>query len=71
MVGDTNVEDQTGSCILDRLEPSDAGRRKTEEDTVEELEPRQHQTSPEIALPAATRIDERHEVGAASHNTWQ
>jgi hypothetical protein len=43
MVGATNVENQTGSCILDRLEPSDAERRKAEQDTIKIIEPRQHQ----------------------------
>jgi hypothetical protein len=43
VVAETNVENQTGSCILNCLEPSDAGRRKTEEDTIKMIEPRQHQ----------------------------
>jgi hypothetical protein len=36
MVGATSVEEQTGSSsssILDRMEPSDAGRGKTDDDT--------------------------------------
>lgn len=37
VVGATSVEDQTGSNILDRLEPSDAERRKTKEDSVKEI----------------------------------
>jgi hypothetical protein len=43
VVGAMNVENQTGSCILDHLEPSDAGRRKTEEDILKVSKPRKHQ----------------------------
>jgi oligoribonuclease (3'-5' exoribonuclease) len=42
-VGAMNVENHPGSSILDRLEPSDARRRKAEEDTIKMIEPQQHQ----------------------------